>query len=54
VATNAGKDLELQKFKTTITSNSGTVLVSSRLENIELYDVTRGNIYDLTCTETTT
>ena len=59
VTSNAGKNLELQKFKVTVTNsynddNYGwdgiTRTPDTYLENVELYDETNGVVYDLTRT----
>ncbi|MFZ2151084.1 MAG: S-layer homology domain-containing protein [Candidatus Absconditicoccaceae bacterium] len=48
IASAAGKDLEIQEIKVVIEDQStGPVNVSTLLENVELYDVKAGTIYDL-------
>ena len=48
----AGKNLELRKAKVQVVSSSGAV--EAYFENVELYDETRGTLYDLTQTVTGT
>lgn len=56
VVSNAGKALELEKFKVTIQNadDSSPVNVDTLLENVELFDVTSGTVYDLNASATST
>ncbi|MDD2565975.1 MAG: hypothetical protein PHZ26_03465, partial [Candidatus Gracilibacteria bacterium] len=56
LVSNAGKSLELEKFKVTIqnTDTTAPVNVATLLENVELYDVTSGTVYDLNASAGTT
>ncbi|EKD66657.1 MAG: hypothetical protein ACD_49C00025G0001 [uncultured bacterium (gcode 4)] len=52
VVSKAGKALELEKFKVTIqnTDSSAPANVNTLLENVELFDVVAGTVYDLDLT----
>lgn len=52
VTSATGKNLELQKVAIQIATNDLSELVSDTFENVELYDETRGTVYDITTTGT--